>query len=271
MKAKPDCTGQRFGMLLVLGKGGKIPDRNSYRQLWQAQCDCGTIVELPRGYFECNGQVSCGCKRRRGLVDNNRRPKDITGKRFGNLTAIELTGKKHNSKPTWFLRCDCGGIREMSLTQLGQGNKLNCGAREHLPGSWYPPAPNPYPTDAGKILKKYLPLTELKYRQIDSAVEDERRDRLIRAAWIITYRKQQGEIISELHVKRIIYKHLRYCSIDVFWKRKLETNGGFLYNASGNKKSIGNTMTDVISNDYPVIETQGIKLLTVKRKKFLRC
>lgn len=63
MKAKPDCAGQRFGMLVVLGKGGRVPDRNSTRQLWQMQCDCGKVIEIPRGAFEIKGQVSCGCKR----------------------------------------------------------------------------------------------------------------------------------------------------------------------------------------------------------------
>ncbi|MGL4620008.1 MAG: hypothetical protein ACRCZS_13255 [Chroococcidiopsis sp.] len=278
--AKPDCTGQRFGMLTVLGKGDNVyrPDRNCYRQLWQVQCDCGTIVELPRGSFDGKGQVSCGCKRRRGLVDNKRRPEDISGQRFGKLIAKSLTGKKDKyNQPTWLLQCDCGNTYELSLKKLRHKQKqclwINCGEVKSHPEihCWYPPTPNPYPQEAGEILQKYLHLTELNYQQIDSAVEDERRDRLIRGAWIITYRRSQGEHISELHEKRIIYKHLRYTSIDVFWRRKLESNGGFLYDASGNKKSIGSTMTDVISNDYPVIETQGIKLLPIKRLKFKRC
>ncbi|MGL5922860.1 hypothetical protein [Chroococcidiopsis sp.] len=292
--AKPDCTGQRFGMLIVLGKGGKRYrlDRNCYRQLWRVQCDCGTIVELPRGSFDKpafggntppetwrgKGQVSCGCKRRRGLVDNKRRPIDISGQKFGSLTAIVLSGKKGKyNQPTWFLKCDCGKECELSLKRIRHKQRqckwINCGEVRNHPEihCWYPPTPNPYPTEAGELLAKYLPLTELSYAKIDSAVEDENRDRLLRAAWIITYRRNQGEHISELYEKRLIYKHLRYTSIDVFWRRKFESNGGFLYDVSGNKRELGSTMTDVISNDYPVIETQGIKLLPIKRFKFNRC
>lgn len=281
MKPKPDCTGQKFGMLLVLGKGGKHFYRNSYRQLWRARCDCGKVIEVPRGYFEINGQVSCGCKRKLGLVDNNRRPLDISGQKFGTLQAIALTGKKDAcGKPTWVLQCDCSNTREMSLSDIRRheysGIRINCGDRLKHPERWltYPPTPSPYPIDAGKLLIKYLSLTQLKYQQIDSEIEDEKRDRLLRAAWIIVHRRSCGEEISELHENRIIRKHLRYCSIDVFWKRKLETQGGFLYDASGDKKEIGGgTMTELTSNNYPVIETQGIDILPVlstKKLKFKR-
>jgi hypothetical protein len=270
VKAKPDCTGQKFGRLLVLGKGGITRKHGS---LWKLRCDCGKIIELPRGHFDRKGrgQISCGCLRGLGLVDNKRRPKDITGQRFGSLTAIALTGKKDEcNQPTWLLQCDCGNRCEMSLKRINRGWKLNCGDKIHLPGSWYPPTPQPYPKEAGELLVKYLHLTQLEYQQIDGAVEDEKRDRLLRAAWIITYRRWQGEEISELHEKRIIAKHLRYCSIKVFWQRKLEESGGFLYDVSSKKREIGSTMTKLTSPDYPVLETQGIKILPIKKLKFNR-
>lgn len=141
-----------------------------------------------------------------GLVDNKRRPKDLTGVRFGQLTALALTGNKVDSKPTWLLQCDCGGERVLSLSVIRRhlsGNiRLNCGDKSKHLDRWlhYPLTPSPYPDDAAAILTKYLHLTELNYRRIDSAVEDEKRDRLLRAAWIITYRRQHlFEVISELH------------------------------------------------------------------------
>lgn len=277
VKAKPDCTGQRFGMLVILGKGSKQSYKNSYRQLWQAQCDCGKVVELPRGYFEINGQVSCGCKRKRGLVDNKRRTLDISGQGFGNLQALGLTGKKDAyGKPTWLFQCSCGNTCQMSLSDIRRreykGTRINCGERVKHPERWltYPPTPKPYPKEAANLITKYLPLCELNYQQIDSAVEDEKRDRLLRAAWIITYRKSCGEEISELHESRIIRKHLHYCSIDVFWRRKLEANGGLLYDVSSRKRQIGSTMTKLTSHDYPVLETQGIKILPIKKLRFNR-
>ena len=283
-KSSPDCTGQRFGQLTVLGLGGKRKrqDRNTYKQLWKLQCDCGKIIEVPKEAFSNGRQISCGCAKRLGLIDNKRRPVDISGQKFGTLTAIALTGRKDKyKKPTWKFECDCGSIRELSFSRIGTYNyydiRINCGDRTQHPERWleYPPTPNPYPKEAGELLTKYLPLTELSYQQINAAVEDEKRDRLLRAAWILAYRRSQGEEISELHEARYIRKCLQYCSIDVFWKRKIETNGGFLYTVNSNKKQIGIRMTDVTFNDYPVIETQGINLMsdnpTSKHLRFKRC
>lgn len=280
--AKPDCTGQRFGRLTVLGKGSrasyKKSSKISYCYLWKLQCDCGKIIELRRGDFDRKGrtQQSCGCLKASGY-DNNRRPLNITGQRFGSLVAIVLTGKKDtNNKPTWLFQCDCGNNSEMSLSDIRRREynsiRINCCDRERHPDRWlvYPPTPSPYPKEAGELLIKYLSLSRLNYQQIDSAVEDEKRDRLLRATWIITYRRWQGEQISELHESRIIRKYLRYCSVDVFWKRKLEEQGGLLYDVSCKKKEIGNTMTNITSHDYPVIETQGIKRIPIKKLKFKR-
>jgi hypothetical protein len=265
-------------MLVVLGKGSKLPYGKTCRQLWRVRCDCGSVFDLPRGYFEINGQVSCGCKRKQGLVDNRRRPLDIGGQRFGNLQAIALTGKKDaRNKPTWTFQCDCGNIREMSLSDIRKyeyaGTRINCGDRAKHPDRYltYPPTPSPYPKEAGELLVKYSPLTEIEYQQIDSEVEDEKRDRLLRAAWIIAYRRSKGEKVSELHEGGIIRKHLRYCSIDIFWKRKLEAQGGLLYDGSGNKKEIGGTMTKLTSDNYPVLETQGTSMLSTKKLRFKRC
>lgn len=281
-RALPDCTGQRFGRLLILGKGDRLPDRGSFRQLWRSQCDCGKIIQLPRSSFEDRKQISCGCARRLGLIDNKRRPTDIANQLFGSLRAIALTGNKDKyNQPTWKLQCDCGNTCELSLKKLNhkqhQNLWINCGDRTKHPERYleYPPTPNPYPQKAGELLAKYLPLTELNYRQIDTGVEDEKRDRLIRAAWILVYRRSLGEEISELHEARYIRKHLLYCSIDVFWKRKIESQGGFLYTTDGNKKEIGIRMTNTTLNDYPEIETRGTSMMSTnpisKHLKFKRC
>ncbi|MEH2135441.1 hypothetical protein [Nostoc sp.] len=287
MVSKPDCTGRRFGMLTVLGHGDrttyqKSNNKLSYRYLWRLRCDCGKEIQVPRGAFDRKngGQVSCGCKRKNGLVDNKRRPKDITGIRFDSLVAIALTGRKDSQgKPLWLFQCDCGRTREISLSQAGRQAKkyrLNCRDKIHIPGAWYPPCPIPYPEDAAKILTKYLHLTELKYKQIDSEIEDYKRDKLIRAAWIVAYRRRQGEKISELHESGIISKHLRYSSIHIFWKRKMEEYGGMLYDVSNYKREIGGRMANLTSHNYPELELEGTRMLPtnnlqpLKRLKFSR-
>lgn len=51
--------------------------------------------------------------------------KDITGKRFGRLVAIERAGKTKNGESLWKCRCDCGRETQVSLCALGK--TLSCG------------------------------------------------------------------------------------------------------------------------------------------------
>jgi hypothetical protein len=275
---KPDCTGERFGLLVVLGKGSRRPYKNTFMQLWKLQCDCGRIIEKPRSDFEHGRQVSCGCS----PGDRGKNYKDITGFKFGTLTALSLAGKKDASdRPTWKMQCDCGNIIELSLSTIRHNQyfsvKINCRDRTLHPERWlhYPPAPSPYPKEAGELVVKYLYLTEVNSRNItDAAVEDELRKVLLRTAWIITYRRSQGEYFTESREKNHIRKSLRFCPITVFWQRKLECMGRILYNPDG-KKHIGSAMTNTTSLDYPEIETQGINFMSAniskKRLKFRRC
>lgn len=279
--AKPDCTGQKFGHLTVLGKGSRVKykkhNRNeTYRFLWRLQCDCGRVVELSRGDFDRrsgSGQKTCGCAL--ANVNRGKKVKDITGQKFGNLKALKLTGKRDkNNKPTWSFECDCGGTRELSYSRILSMERyvirINCGNRQKHEERYleYPPTPKPYPHAAGKLMEKYLYLCELiNYEKIDSEVQDEKRDRLLRACWILTYRREQGETLSEIYEKRFIKKHLRYSSIDVFWKRKLQNNGGLIYTNFDDKKELGDSMTTVTYNDYPALEVRGQILMSEKSPK----
>lgn len=285
--AKPSIVDQKFSMLTCIGKGSvqKTIDRHGMtrsRGLWKFRCDCGNVVELPRAYVEKNGQKSCGClsKNRKELIDNKRRPKDITGQRFGELVAVRLTGKKDSShKPTWLMQCDCGGTAEWSLSKLLKytqaDQQIHCrDLSVHQVGLWYPPTPSPYPKEAGELLEKYLWMTQTQLKKRHQQIEDAKRDRLIRTCWIVTYRRQQGEQITELEEENYIRKSLRYCSIGVFWSQKIEEHGGLLYTNFGSKKQIGSRMTDLTLQNYPVSEsgTLGNNLLPApKRLKFKRC
>lgn len=94
-----DLTGLKFGMLYA---ESKEPTQKDRKTRWLCKCECGntcvvTSYELRKGKIK-----SCGCGRK----------KDITGLRFGKLTAIERTeqyviagGRK---KFLWKCVCDCG-------------------------------------------------------------------------------------------------------------------------------------------------------------------
>lgn len=282
--AKPDCTAQKFGSLTVLGKAEIIKDKSGRsRQLWELKCDCGKIVKRPRDSFDRvdRRSVSCGCAKRQRMRELGRKNLiDISGQRFGSLVAIELSlSVRHYDRPAWKLRCDCGGIVFWNSRRLKSGCYLNCGNRRKHPENWlhYPLAPDPFPAEAGVIVAKYLHLVRSRYSVVDSAIEDSKLDKLLRAAWIICYRRRSGEILSEQYERRFILKHLRYCSIDVFWMRKIESSGGFLYNRCNQIKQIGSTMTDLTSN-FEVVNPQGetqpeliCSNRPVRKAKFRRC
>ena len=58
---------------------------------------------------------------------NRGRAKDIAGKQFGYLTAIEPTGEKNRKDYVWRCRCKCGKQVEYPATRLLLGNTVSCG------------------------------------------------------------------------------------------------------------------------------------------------
>lgn len=55
------------------------------------------------------------------------KPKDITGQKFGRLTALRPTEKRLACNIVWEAQCECGNICEASLFQLTGGGKQSCG------------------------------------------------------------------------------------------------------------------------------------------------
>lgn len=58
--------------------------------------------------------------------------KDLTGQRFGLLTAIELSGKAKNGNMLWKCYCDCGNTTVVFSTSLVQGTTKSCGCYKKL-------------------------------------------------------------------------------------------------------------------------------------------
>ena|SRR5665647_690274 len=83
-----DITGQRFGKLVAIKYTGKIKNHSA---VWECKCDCGNICEVKANALLSGAIRSCGCLRSESRI------KDITGQRFGKLTAIKRTGQKKNN------------------------------------------------------------------------------------------------------------------------------------------------------------------------------
>lgn len=57
----------------------------------------------------------------------HRNAKDVTGRRFGRLTAVAPTNKRAGRNIIWSFLCDCGSVTEGSLGRVAVGEKQSCG------------------------------------------------------------------------------------------------------------------------------------------------
>lgn len=53
--------------------------------------------------------------------------RDLTGQKFGKLTALEPLEKRKAKKVVWLCKCDCGNYYEIVGTSLTSGNAKSCG------------------------------------------------------------------------------------------------------------------------------------------------
>lgn len=119
-RKKIDLTGQRFGKLVVL-KEAQVRGIHKY---WLCQCDCGSDPKEIRHDHLRGGQISCGCARNEG-----KHKVDLSGRKFGKLTAIAPTDKRKNGKVVWECKCDCGNPEPALATSsyLLNGDTQSCG------------------------------------------------------------------------------------------------------------------------------------------------
>lgn len=115
-----DLIGQRFGHLIVLKDSGERFHRGV---VWECQCDCGRIKNIPGNRLKSNRVKSCGDKN----CQYHNYYEDLQGKRFGKLVAIEPTTTKDGSHMYWLCQCDCGNICEVASSHLKRGSVQSCG------------------------------------------------------------------------------------------------------------------------------------------------
>lgn len=96
--------------------------------VWRCRCDCGGEVLLDTRYLQRGTIRDCGCTTK--LKPGQR---DITGMRFGILTAIEPADIQKPGTTIWRCRCDCGGEIKAPLSQLTSGYRKSCGCLSHPP------------------------------------------------------------------------------------------------------------------------------------------
>src|SRR3990167_9406034 len=114
-----DWSGKRFGHLTV---GTRIASDKQGNAQWSCKCDCGNEVVVRGAFLKRQLYCSQSCQL---LIENIRL--DITGQRFGRLTAIEFIGVGKARKSKWLFACDCGKSVETKADNVLNGHTRSCG------------------------------------------------------------------------------------------------------------------------------------------------
>lgn len=114
MPAKLNLIGQRFGKLVVIKES---LERKNNLVSWECQCDCGEKIIATTKQLRKGQTTSCGCTR----------IKDLTGQKFGKLTAIKPTKERSHGSVIWECQCECGNITYASAEGLRAGDNRSCG------------------------------------------------------------------------------------------------------------------------------------------------
>ena len=112
-----DLTNQRYGKLVVI-------EKDVVTKKWKCQCDCGNIVFLATANLRDAHTRSCGC-----LIQDKakERIRDLTGQKFGLLTALEVNESDTRKGVHWKCLCDCGNIVSVASSSLVSGLTKSCG------------------------------------------------------------------------------------------------------------------------------------------------
>ncbi len=66
-----------------------------------------------------------------------RKIRDLSGQKFGRLTAVERKGKDKTGHSVWLCRCECGEMTDVRISSLTSGSTKSCGClnRERMNGA----------------------------------------------------------------------------------------------------------------------------------------
>ena len=113
-----DITGQKFGKLTVIGKGGYTATKRK-SILWLCRCECGNEVFRTSAHLRQNYNSTCGkC--------NKINDEDYINKTYGYWTIIS-SAKSKSRKKSFLCRCKCGNERVVNLDTLLLGKSQSCG------------------------------------------------------------------------------------------------------------------------------------------------
>lgn len=118
-----DLTGKKFGKLTVIHR----EDNKNGKPMWLCQCECGNRKIIAGSHLREGVTKSCGCLYSESALN-------ISGNKFGKLTAKKPVGKNKKGQIIWLCKCDCGKMCEIPSSSLVSGNSKSCGCSRRKNG-----------------------------------------------------------------------------------------------------------------------------------------
>lgn len=113
---------------------------------------------------------------------------DLTGERFGHLTAIRKLPYDGTNNNLWLCQCDCGQMTEVVSSALTRGVRVTCGSQAHQEEH----------TEKGrKVIKEKLYVDNLAVGRIDSS-KIKRSKRNTTGVTGVWFSKQKNRYIAEI-------------------------------------------------------------------------
>jgi len=114
-----DYVGKQFGQLSVVEYAGK--EKGMHR--WRCLCSCGNTTVVAQTLLQSGKTKSCGCLAHPAA-------KDLTGKRFGQLTVVRFE-ENRDGRYMWRCRCECGKETVVLQQNLLSGKTKSCGCLQN--------------------------------------------------------------------------------------------------------------------------------------------
>lgn len=126
MGKKIDLTEKKFGRLTVIKDSGNRDSNGSV--MWECRCECGNTVFVSGVSLTHGFTKSCGCLQKDIVSEYSKsRLNDLSGQRFGRLTALRLIENIAGKKKRYACRCDCGKEIIVQAGNLTNGHTRSCG------------------------------------------------------------------------------------------------------------------------------------------------
>lgn len=118
-----ELTGKVFGKLTVLQQAES--DKNGHAR-WLCECECGKMKVIAGSNLIRGKTLSCGCMRRE-KTKAVKHYTDISGQKFGKVTAVKMTEVTQHGDAMWMCVCDCGNKTVVAYRHLVRGETNSCG------------------------------------------------------------------------------------------------------------------------------------------------